>query len=596
MSLGLGQILGMGLLSQFMGGGQQNQQQNQQQGQNQGFFPDFNNMSQSQWANTAIALNSMRLDPDPNLATAMRENISEANKQAGRARTAKALRGMISEDYPNGRVDLAEMVLTGAISPTEALTMASAKPEQSSFAEKMQWLSDNPDASDEQLQLAGITTPAKSTFIEKMEWLADNPDASAEQLQIIGINSANLSSFAEKMKWMKDNPNATDEMKIAAGVMQPPSAFMEKMTWLGENQDATDDQLAVVGIASSKASFIQKLEWLESNPDASDGQLQVLGISNPLQYKQQLEELKADYDAGTISKQAYLDGRYKLLTGLTPDDGKTDKYRFLEMVAEDLGYVKGSKEWQEFFATNAGGQQINIDLSGGSDAANLYAEKMIPEIVTETIQIQKDIETGLTQIEKLGDLLDILERDSSTDVTPFTGIFQPMLTQAARIVTSLGLDTKFADEIAAVKKNPNDRKAKDILYEKLVKTEITKVMTGSDVFPMISSLGIGARGLDTPAERDFLISVMTGLPTMTKETLKYMTKFRLQMYIDGIEKYNRKLDSGYFKMHNENPNFVPFEKIDTSGMYRYDSQGVKINQGETPTYTQDEIDLIFGNI
>ena len=596
MSLGLGQILGMGLLSQFMGGGQQNQQQNQQQGQNQGFFPDFNNMSQSQWANTAIALNSMRLDPDPNLATAMRENISEANKQAGRARTAKALRGMISEDYPNGRVDLAEMVLTGAISPTEALTMASAKPEQSSFAEKMQWLSDNPDASDEQLQLAGITTPAKSTFIEKMEWLADNPDASAEQLQIIGINSANLSSFAEKMKWMKDNPNATDEMKIAAGVMQPPSAFMEKMTWLGENQDATDDQLAVVGIASSKASFIQKLEWLESNPDASDGQLQVLGISNPLQYKQQLEELKADYDAGTISKQAYLDGRYKLLTGLTPDDGKTDKYRFLEMVAEDLGYVKGSKEWQEFFATNAGGQQINIDLSGGSDAANLYAEKMIPEIVTETIQIQKDIETGLTQIEKLGDLLDILERDSSTDVTPFTGIFQPMLTQAARIVTSLGLDTKFADEIAAVKKNPNDRKAKDILYEKLVKTEITKVMTGSDVFPMISSLGIGARGLDTPAERDFLISVMTGLPTMTKETLKYMTKFRLQMYIDGIEKYNRKLDSGYFKMHNENPNFVPFERIDTSGMYRYDSQGVKINQGETPTYTQDEIDLIFGNI
>jgi hypothetical protein len=187
--------------------------------------------------------------------------------------------------------------------------------------------------------------------------------------------------------------------------------------------------------------------------------------------------------------------------------------------------------------------------------------------------------------------MDILEQDTTNDVTPFTGIFQPMLTQASRIVTSLGLDTKFKDEIDAVKANPNDRRAKDILYEKLVRTEITKVMTGSDVFPMISSLGIGARGLDTPAERDFLISVMTGLPTMTIDTLKIMTKFRLKMYLDGIEKYNRKVDSGYFKMHNANENFVPFERIDTSKMYRYDAQGNEIQTGNT--YSQDEVNLIM---
>ena len=73
---GLGQILKMGILGQFFGGGQQNQQQQQQQqpnGQNQG-------MNQAQWANLAIALNSMRLEPDENLATAMREKIASSTE------------------------------------------------------------------------------------------------------------------------------------------------------------------------------------------------------------------------------------------------------------------------------------------------------------------------------------------------------------------------------------------------------------------------------------------------------------------------------------------------------------------------------------
>lgn len=33
---------------------------------------------------------------------------------------------------------------------------------------------------------------------------------------------------------------------------------------------------------------------------------------------------------------------------------------------------------------------------------------------------------------------------------------------------------------------------------------------GADVFAMLKPLGIGARGLDTPAERKFLQEVLTG--------------------------------------------------------------------------------------
>ena len=92
MSLGLGQMLGMGILGSLFSGNEDQQQGQQAQGQNQGLFGiDTNNMSRSQWANTAIALNSMRLDPDPNLATAMREAIASDDKRMQGMETASWL-------------------------------------------------------------------------------------------------------------------------------------------------------------------------------------------------------------------------------------------------------------------------------------------------------------------------------------------------------------------------------------------------------------------------------------------------------------------------------------------------------------------------
>ena len=41
--------------------------------------------------------------------------------------------------------------------------------------------------------------------------------------------------------------------------------------------------------------------------------------------------------------------------------------------------------------------------------------------------------------------------------------------------------------------------------EKATNTQLLEALLGSDVFGMIAILGIGARGIDTPAERDFLI-------------------------------------------------------------------------------------------
>lgn len=82
-------------------------------------------------------------------------------------------------------------------------------------------------------------------------------------------------------------------------------------------------------------------------------------------------------------------------------------------------------------------------------------------------------------------------------------------------------------------------------------TEYTNALLGSDVFPQIAALGIGARGLDTPAEREFLMSVITGSTELTRETLLRMTKFRIDAAKASVERYNSKLSKGQYNQYED---------------------------------------------
>lgn len=109
-------------------------------------------------------------------------------------------------------------------------------------------------------------------------------------------------------------------------------------------------------------------------------------------------------------------------------------------------------------------------------------------------------------------------------------------------------------------------------------TELLDSMLGSDVFPMIQALGLGARGMDTPAEREFLRSVMTGTTAMNKDTLIRMTEIRRDIAKRAIDKYNARVESGeldrYFRYSG-----TPKTKIEVP----------KLPQA-TVTPTQEEID------
>lgn len=82
------------------------------------------------------------------------------------------------------------------------------------------------------------------------------------------------------------------------------------------------------------------------------------------------------------------------------------------------------------------------------------------------------------------------------------------------------------------------------LKQSVSATELLDAGLGSQVFPMIKTLGIGARGLDTPAERKFLQKVMTGDITMTDETLTKMAIMRNNKIRKAADKFNAKLERG----------------------------------------------------
>ena len=106
-------------------------------------------------------------------------------------------------------------------------------------------------------------------------------------------------------------------------------------------------------------------------------------------------------------------------------------------------------------------------------------------------------------------------------------------------ITGLGAD---------IQKNVNRFAAKVLKDKKAGKqvadTEILDAFLGSDVFPQIGALGIGAKGLDTPAEREFLRQVMTGTISMDKNALIKMTQIRRDIEKRSIDKYNSALQSG----------------------------------------------------
>jgi hypothetical protein len=83
--------------------------------------------------------------------------------------------------------------------------------------------------------------------------------------------------------------------------------------------------------------------------------------------------------------------------------------------------------------------------------------------------------------------------------------------------------------------------------ERISDTELLEAALGQDVFGAITALGVGARGLDTPAERIFLQRVLAGNIGLTRDTLLGMAQLRRTVEANALRDYNARLNSESYK-------------------------------------------------
>jgi hypothetical protein len=163
-----------------------------------------------------------------------------------------------------------------------------------------------------------------------------------------------------------------------------------------------------------------------------------------------------------------------------------------------------------------GGQPpANITVTSGET----YAEALAKYLAEDDRALVNSAQKAVGNLPKIDKTLDILMNE---DIN--TGIGANFFTTFDRLKGQFG-----ADELAA------NRATQDQFLDSLL---------GSAVFEQIGALGIGARGLDTPAEREFLRQVLTGTRDLSTRTLLEMTQTRRDREIQNIELYNDRVERG----------------------------------------------------
>jgi hypothetical protein len=187
------------------------------------------------------------------------------------------------------------------------------------------------------------------------------------------------------------------------------------------------------------------------------------------------------------------------------------------------------------FATPA---QTNINMG-----ENAYKKEAGATLFQRDLSEYDAVSAAPDRLEKLDTVLGLIEEGNVT-----TGFGAELFQNANR------MRAKFLDDKAAGKTASN--------------TELLSSLLSSDVFPMIGALGIGAKGMDTPAEREFLREAFTGTKDFDPATLKRLTEIRRDIELRTVKKFKQNYDKGTYKrFFEESGRLVPdFDSIPPRGV------------------------------
>ena len=169
----------------------------------------------------------------------------------------------------------------------------------------------------------------------------------------------------------------------------------------------------------------------------------------------------------------------------------------------------------------------SVTVTTGETGMSAYAKKVGTQVADKDVNLVISAEKAHKNMNKLEETLTLLKNSPNLR----TGMAAELLKNVDRAKAQF----------------LNDKKA----GMRVTDTEYLQSLTGKEVFPMIGELGIGARGIDTPAEKEFLLDVFTGRIQLSKETLIRMAENRKSNLVDTVTDYNEKVNSGYYKSYEE---------------------------------------------
>jgi hypothetical protein len=187
----------------------------------------------------------------------------------------------------------------------------------------------------------------------------------------------------------------------------------------------------------------------------------------------------------------------------------SDMGDYLKLKEIELGRTATAGEkasWMQEFRRDAAGN-VNVDVGSNKESQETAKFK-----VERNIKLLSSAEEGMNTMRKTKELADVINSGDAN-----LGIFSKLNQAKDKFISAFG----GADAM-----------------KRASTTQIAEALMGSEVFQLFQQLGVGARGLDTPAEREFMMKVLTGDVTMQKEAILAMAKSRFDDAKRSVETFN----------------------------------------------------------
>jgi hypothetical protein len=196
-------------------------------------------------------------------------------------------------------------------------------------------------------------------------------------------------------------------------------------------------------------------------------------------------------------------------------------------------------------------QKKDIARAGVQPLEDVYGKGVTVAAVKKDEAIFDSAQKAISELAKIDQTLDLIE--------------------SGQIVTGFGADLRLNVE-RFIGQFAGDPAAK----AKVTNTQVLEALLGSDVFPLIGALGIGARGLDTIPERQFLQKVFTGEISLDQATLLRLTEIRRNVTQRVIERYNERVEKGqldrFFKYSGEEKTKINIPRRSPAGIREMSDQ------------------------